>query len=334
MIFALAITGPTASGKTALSLGLAERLGAEIISCDSMQIYKGMDIGTAKATSAERERVPHHLIDFLPPTESYSVEEYRAAAISSAKDIVSRGKIPLFVGGTGLYIDSVSRCNAQNAPESDPDYRDKILTELKTDDDVTALWERLRSVDPESAEKIHKNNVKRVIRALEIYDKTGIPKTLFDKESTKGTSEVFVGMITIDFLDRELLYKRVDARVDIMMEEGLLSEVTSLYSAGLLSSGTASAAIGYKEIVEHLEGKCTLEEAIEKIKLSSRRYAKRQLTWFRHEKDAAVIYADTASGKMKSAEEMIVEALEIAEKFKKEYQSTKGKYFNETESDN
>lgn len=314
-----AITGPTASGKTALAIELAKRLDGEIISCDSMQIYKGMDIGTAKATSAERERVPHHLIDFLPPTESYSVEEYRAAAISSAKDIVSRGKIPLFVGGTGLYIDSVSRCNAQNAPESDPDYRDKILTELKTDDDVTALWERLRSVDPESAEKIHKNNVKRVIRALEIYDKTGIPKALLDKESTKGTSEVFVGMITIDFLDRELLYKRVDARVDIMMEEGLLSEVTSLYSAGLLSSGTASAAIGYKEIVEHLEGKCTLEEAIEKIKLSSRRYAKRQLTWFRHTDGAYTLYMDTPDGEMRALSEVTDEAVRAVEMFGDKY---------------
>lgn len=329
MIFALAITGPTASGKTALSIGLAKSLSAEIISCDSMQIYKGMDIGTAKATADERAIVPHHLIDFLPPTESYSVEEYRTSAIALAKDITERGKLPLFVGGTGLYIDSVGRCNAQDAPESDPEYRDKILAGLKTDDDVTALWERLRAVDPESAEKIHKNNVRRVIRALEIYDKTGKPKSTLDRESLAGVPDVFVGMITIDFLDRELLYKRVDLRVDIMMNEGLLREVEGLYNAGHLSSGTASSAIGYKEIVEYLEGKCTLSEAVDNIKLASRRYAKRQLTWFRHEKGAGVIYADTPDGKMKSAEDMICEALEIERELRSEYKKLKGNENNE-----
>ena len=329
MIFALAITGPTASGKTALSLALAERLSAEIISCDSMQIYQEMDIGTAKATEEERAFCPHHLIDFLSPTESYSVEEYRASAIAVARDITARGKLPLFVGGTGLYIDAVGRTNAQDAPESDPEYRDKILTEIKCDDDVTALWERLRAVDPESAEKIHKNNIRRVIRALEIYDKTGRPKSAIDRESLEGKPEVFVGMITIDFLDRELLYKRVDTRVDLMMKEGLLREVKQLYDAGLLSSGTASAAIGYKEIIEHLEGKCSLDEAVEAIKLASRRYAKRQLTWFRHERGARVIYADTPDGRIKGADEMIREALEIESELRSEYEKTKGNETNE-----
>ena len=324
MIFALAITGPTASGKTALSLGLAERLSAEIISCDSMQIYRGMDIGTAKATAEERARVPHHLIDFLSPTESYSVENYRSSAIACARDITERGKLPLFVGGTGLYIDSVGRCNAQDAPESDPEYRDRILSSLKTDVDITALWERLREVDPESAEKIHKNNVKRVIRALEIFDSTGKPKSLLDKESLDGKREVFVGMITIDFLDRERLYKRVDTRVDIMMKEGLLSEVESLYNEGLLSSGTSSAAIGYKEIVEYIEGRCTLEEAADAIKLASRRYAKRQLTWFRHEKGARVIYADNPDGSLKTADQLICEAMEHYNDLLREYENTKG----------
>ncbi len=324
MIFALAITGPTASGKTALSLGLAGRLSAEIISCDSMQIYKGMDIGTAKATASERAAVPHHMIDFLSPTESYSVESYRAAAIECARDITDRGMLPLFVGGTGLYIDSVGRCNAQDAPESDPGYREKILSSIKGDEDVTALWERLREVDPESADKIHKNNVKRVIRALEIYDKTGRPKSELDRESLVGEREVFVGMITIDFLDRELLYKRVDARVDMMMDEGLLAEVELLYRAGLLSSGTASAAIGYKEIIEYLEGRCSLDEAAESIKLASRRYAKRQLTWFRHEQGARVIYADRPDGTLKGAEEMICEALVHCEDLRLEYEKMKG----------
>ena len=324
MIFALAITGPTASGKTALSLALAERLSCEIISCDSMQIYKGMDIGTAKATVAERESVPHHLIDFLSPTESYSVESYRASAIECVRDITSRGKLPLFVGGTGLYIDSVSRGCAQDAPESDPEYREELFSRIKTDEDITALWERLRQVDPESAEKIHKNNVKRVIRALEIYDKTGKPKSQLDRESVEAPGEVFVGMITIDFLDRDLLYRRVDTRVDIMMKEGLLCEVKSLYDAGLLSDGTASAAIGYKELIEYLDGRCTLDEAVENLKLASRRYAKRQLTWFRHEKGARTIYADRLDGRLKSAEEMLDEALALLEEFLCEYQLMKG----------
>lgn len=324
MIFALAITGPTASGKTALSIDLAERLSCEIISCDSMQIYKGMDIGTAKATAAEREAVPHHLIDFLSPKESYSVESYRASAIECARDITRRGRLPLFVGGTGLYIDSVSRASAQDAPESDPAYREELLSEIQTDDDITALWERLREVDPESAEKIHKNNVKRVIRALEIYEKTGRPKSLLDRESKAERGEVYVGMITIDFLDRELLYERVDKRVDIMMNEGLLDEVRSLYEAGLISGGTASAAIGYKELMDYLEGRCTLDEAVANLKLASRRYAKRQLTWFRHEKDAKVIYADRPDGVMKSAEEMLSETLVLADELRREYELMKG----------
>ena len=324
MIFALAITGPTASGKTALSIGLAGALNCEIISCDSMQIYRGMDIGTAKATAAERDAVAHHLIDFLSPTESYSVESYRASAIECARDITLRGKLPLFVGGTGLYIDSVSRASAQDAPESDPEYRDRILSEIKTDEDITALWERLRAVDPESAEKIHKNNIKRVIRALEIYDKTGRPKSLLDKESVEQRGEVYVGMITIDFLNRELLYNRVDTRVDIMMDEGLLDEVRSLYEAGFISGGTASAAIGYKELIDYIEGRCTLDEAVSNLKLASRRYAKRQLTWFRHEKDAEVIYADHPDGRLKSAEEMLSEAIILAEKLTLKFQSTKG----------
>ena len=324
MIFALAITGPTASGKTALSLALADRLGAEILSCDSMQIYRGMDIGTAKATEAERAAVPHHLIDFLSPRESYSVESYRASAIECARQITDRGHLPLFVGGTGLYVDSVARATPQDAPESDPEYRDNILSKIKDDADITALWERLRSVDPESAEKIHKNNVKRVIRALEIYDKTGIPKSQLDRESKEALGEVFVGMITIDFHNRDVLYERVDRRVDIMMSEGLLDEVRGLYDLGLLREGTAAQAIGYKEIVDHLEGKCSLDEAVERIKLSSRRYAKRQLTWFRHERDAMVIYADRPDGSLRSADELLSEVLELAEKLRLKFDSRKG----------
>ena len=323
MIFALAITGPTASGKTALSLAVAEQLGCEIISCDSMQVYRGMDIGTAKATPEERARVKHHLIDFVSPSENYSVELYRESAVRCAREISSRGKIPLFVGGTGLYIDSLMRAEGQEVPGSDPEYREAILKAIKCEDDVDALWQRLNSVDPESAEKIHKNNVKRVIRALEIYDKTGRTKSDFDKQSLHFTPEVQVGMLTLDFHDRENLYSRVDRRVDIMMTEGLLPEVESLYRAGSLGS-TASQAIGYKEVIEHLDGKCTLDDAVEKIKLSSRRYAKRQLTWFRHEKEAKTLFIDTEDGVMRESDELLTEALAICEQLLKQSEAKKG----------
>ena len=321
MIFSIGITGPTASGKTALSIALAKVLSAEIISSDSMQIYREMDIGTAKATAEERGDVPHHLLDIVSPTESFSVEEYRAAALSSARDVSGRGKLPMFVGGTGLYIDSLTRGVALDSPESDPEYRDRILAQLKTDEDVIALWERLLAVDPESAEKIHKNNVKRVIRALEIYDKTGKPKSLLDKETKTAPSEIFVGMITLDFHNRDTLYERVDRRVDIMMAEGLLSEVAILYERGLLTDGTAAQAIGYKELVRHLKGECTLNEAVDEIKLASRRYAKRQLTWFRHEAGAKTLFVDGEDGKMRSLDELLREALEYYKEFKSQYES-------------
>lgn len=319
MIFSIAITGPTASGKTALSISLAEALSGELISCDSMQIYQGMDIGTAKATAEERLRAKHHMIDFLSPLEGYSAEAYRTAAIECVRDVSARGNLPIFVGGTGLYIDSVKRGVGHSAPESDPAYRDEILAGIKSDEDVTALWERLRAVDPESAEKIHKNNIKRVIRALEIYDKTGKPKSLLDKESKTECGEVFVGMITLDFHDRELLYSRIDMRVDMMMDEGLLDEVKSLYDRGLLAGATASQAIGYKELVDYIEGRCTLPEAIDSIKLASRRYAKRQLTWFRHEPSCETIFVDKPCGGMRQSEEILAEALKITKKYKEKF---------------
>ena len=317
MIKALAITGPTASGKTALSLYVAERLGCEIISCDSMQIYREMDIGTAKATAEEQARVPHHLINVVDPPENYSAERYRTEAMAAARDIAQRGKIPLFVGGTGLYIDTVIRGGASESPESDPEYREKILKDIKSEEDKIVLWERLKAIDPESAEKTHYNNVKRVVRALEIYDKTGKPKSLFDKESLSHSPDISVGMITLDFESRELLYGRVDKRVDIMMAEGLYGEVKSLYKRGLLPEGsTAREAIGYKEIISAIEGRCTLEEATEEIKLSSRRYAKRQLTWFRHEKSARRLTVDEG-GKMRETERLVDEALLLAEELLK-----------------
>ncbi len=312
-MLALAITGPTASGKTALSIKIAEALGGEIISCDSMQIYKGMDIGTAKATAEEQARVPHHLIDFLSPTENYSAELYRAQATQAARDITAGGKLPIFVGGTGLYIDTVMRGCAVEAPESCPEYRQRILSQVKNEEDISALWERLFAVDPRSAEKIHKNNIKRVIRALEIYDATGIPKSQLDERSREYSPDIRVGMITLDFHNRDNLYKRVDSRVEIMMADGLLDEVRALYGAGLLADGTtASQAIGYKEFLAYLKGECELSEAVEALKLSSRRYAKRQLTWFRHETDACRIFVDREDGSLKDSETLFDEVLRAA----------------------
>ena len=312
MIKALAIVGPTASGKTALSLAVAESLGCKIISCDSMQIYRGMDIGTAKATAEEQARAEHFLIDFLDPRESFSVESYRKMAMDAAREISSSGKTPLFVGGTGLYIDSVIRLENTGAPESNEEYRKAQMEIASREGGEDILWNRLREVDPDSAEKIHKNNVKRVIRALEIYDATGQTKTWFDSQTKAPNPEISVKMITLDFHNRDLLYDRVNRRVDIMMEEGLLSEVEALYRADMLRPETTAAqAIGYKEIVDYLEGRCTLEEAVDEIKLSSRRYAKRQLTWFRHEKDAIKLFVDTEDGKMKSGDALLAEALEL-----------------------
>lgn len=314
MSFALAITGPTASGKTALSLAVAKRLGAEIISIDSMQIYKGMDIGTAKATAEERASVRHHMIDFLSPSESYSAEDYRAAAMDVLSDIEKRGHRALFVGGTGLYMDTVMRGSELTSPPSSEELKEKLLSMASTDEERELLWQRLNEVDPESAAKTHRNNVRRVVRALEIYELTGKTKTYFDNLTRQQSPDVKIGMITLDFHNRDNLYERVDKRVDQMMEEGLLDEVTSLYKQGVLKRGTTAAqAIGYKEIISYLDGECTLDEAIELLKLSTRRYAKRQLTWFRHNEDAKRLYVDREDGTMKSSDELFGEAFLLAD---------------------
>ena len=315
MIYSLALTGPTASGKTALSIEIAKALGCEIISCDSMQIYQEMNIGTAKATAEERRAAPHHMIDFLSPTESYSAESYRAGALDAAKEITARGNIPLFVGGTGLYVDSLLRGAMKAVPESSPEYRKNIEKSLKTEEDVSALWERLHAVDPESAEVIHKNNLRRVIRALEIYDTTGKTKSYFDKLSREAATDIKIGMVTLVFHNRENLYSQVDKRVDLMIKEGLVDEVRRLYERGLLDEKTTAAqAIGYKEMLMHVRGEISLEDAVGLIKQSTRRYAKRQLTWFRHEKDAVRLYLDTDEGKLLPRSEIAAEAISTMKK--------------------
>ena len=308
MIRALAITGPTASGKTALSLAVAKGLGCEIISCDSMQIYKEMDIGTAKATVEERSAAVHHLIDFLSPSENYSVERYREEAIECARDISERGLIPLFVGGTGLYIDSVMRPLANESPVSSPEIRDALMKRGESEQGREELYAYLSKIDPISAEKTHKNNLKRVVRAIEIYEMTGKPKSYFDEMTRSVSSDVSVGMVTLDFHDRDNLYKRVDMRVDQMISEGLIDEARALFERNDLSS-TAIQAIGYKELFAFFRGEGSLDECIESIKLASRRYAKRQLTWFRREENAVRVYVDDEDGNMKECRELFDEVL-------------------------
>ncbi len=316
MIFALAITGPTASGKTALSIEMAKMLDAEIICLDSMQIYRGMDIGTAKPTQKERAAVPHHMLDFLSTKENYNAENYKTDALDALRDISSRSKIPMFVGGTGLYIDALMARGENLAPESDREYVLQRMAELKTEKDIEALWQRLFEVDPSSAEKTHKNNLKRVVRALEIYEKSGKTKTYFDDLSKKSSSEVKIGMITLDFHNRDTLYERIDRRVDQMLNLGLLDEVRTLADGGLFEcDSTAAQAIGYKELWEYLSGETTLESAVENLKTATRRYAKRQLTWFRHERDAYRLYMDDGNGRMRPLSEILHEALAVAKNF-------------------
>lgn len=310
MIKALAITGPTASGKTALSLKIARSLGCEIISLDSMQIYKHMDIGTAKATAEERAAVPHYLIDFLLPNESFSAKSYRTAALDCAQRIEDNGKIPLFVGGTGLYISTLLRPECEEAPESDPSYRERIFSDIKCEKDKIALFERLRRIDPQSADSMHYNNVKRVVRALEIYDATGKPKSYFDALTKAENGEIAITHLTLDFHKRENLYARVNERVDAMIRDGLVEEVKALLGMGFLAKDTTAAqAIGYKEIARAIAGEATLSEAIEEVKRASRNYAKRQLTWFRHMEKARTVYVDGEDGKMKNLERIFDEAM-------------------------
>lgn len=305
----VALTGPTASGKSSLSLLLAERFGFEIVGCDSMQIYKYMDIGTAKPDRQSRERVTHYLVDFLEIGETYSAERYREDVTSVLEKISQKGKTPLFVGGTGLYLDTLLRGVSEGVPGSDPEYRNSALASVKTDADVEALWQRLYSVDPESAQKVHKNNIKRVIRCLEIYDKTGKPKSLWDKESLEKPSDMDLCHLTLDFHNRDTLYSRIDDRVDEMLDMGLVGEVEKLYRAGYLRmDDTSSYAIGYKELLGYIEGKEDLSAAAKKIKLATRRYAKRQLTWFRQKSDAYRLYVDNEDGTLRHIGEILEEA--------------------------
>lgn len=280
----IAVVGPTASGKSALAIEIAKETGGEIISCDSMQVYRGMDIGTAKPTAAEMAEVRHHLIDVADPGEPFSCADYKILAEKAISDITSRGKIPVFCGGTGLYLDSVI-----SIPAFSPEIPDGIREELmrRSPDE---LWAELDRIDPESAEKTHKNNVKRVIRALEIYRGTGKTKSEWDRLSRETVPPYDTLFIGLDFLDREKLYRRIEKRIEIMLESGLTDEVSRL---DLPRDCNAAQAIGYKELYLYLDGKAEYGDAVALLEKNTRNYAKRQLTWFRRNKNIKWFYPDS-----------------------------------------
>ncbi len=289
----IAIVGPTAVGKTSLAIKLAEKYNGEIISCDSMQIYKGMDIGTAKPTKEELSKIPHHLIDIIEPNVNFSCAEYQSLAKNIINDIIKRGKTPIFCGGTGLYLDSVLKIPSFADTIKDENYRAE-LEDFAIKNGVSALHDLLKECDPESAEAIHPNNQKRVIRALEIFKCTGQKKSELDKESKKVPPPYDSCVFFLNARDRDLLYSRIEERVDVMINDGLLDESRTLYDKGLLKEEyTSYGAIGYKEFIPYFKGEATKEECIAELKLSTRHYAKRQLTWFSRNEDYHQIFIDT-----------------------------------------
>ncbi|MBV12254.1 tRNA (adenosine(37)-N6)-dimethylallyltransferase MiaA [Rubinisphaera sp.] len=272
------LAGPTAVGKTETSLLLAERIDAEILSLDSMAIYRQMDIGTAKPTTAEQQRVPHHLIDIIDPDEVFSTAEYVRLATQVASEIVSRGRSPLFVGGTGLYLRSILR-GVFEGPDADWEYR--LQLEAEEEDNPGCLHEKLKDCDPILAEKLHPNDLRRVIRALEVYHQTGIPLSAQQQQAARVPEETSGNVFWLH-PERDWLYERINRRVDLMFEQGLVEEVRGLLERDPPPSRTALQGLGYKEMVEHLNGEMTLEEAREMIKVRTRQFAKRQHTWFRN----------------------------------------------------
>lgn len=273
----IAVCGPTASGKSALALELCEKMNGELVSCDSMQIYKYLDIGTAKPNDEEKRRVRHHMIDVCMPNESCSSAEYAKKAKECIDDILAKGKTPVVCGGTGLYLDSLLYNTEYTEVKTDPELRESLLKRNNHE-----LWLELNEKDPESACVIHENNVKRVVRALEIFYTTGMTKTELDAKQRKTPSEYDFITLILDFHDREKLYRRINLRCEQMISSGLLEEIKSLLDCGLLEEGTtAYQAIGYKELIEYLKGDITFDAALENLKQATRNYAKRQITWFK-----------------------------------------------------
>ena len=275
----ICIAGPTASGKTALSIALAQELGGEIVSCDSMQVYKRMDIGTAKPTAEEMAGIPHHMLSVAEPWEDFSVGKYCAMATPIVDDILSRGKTAIVVGGTGLYMDALIKGN-DFAPVPSTGRREE-LEKIAAEQGIEAVIEMLRKVDPESAERLHPSDQKRIIRAMEVYLETGETITEHNRKTQLLPPRYNPVWFALEDADRAALYARIDRRVEIMLAQGLIAEIEGLLAEGVPEKCTAMQAIGYKEFVDALQGRSSMETATALVQQSSRKYAKRQLTWFR-----------------------------------------------------
>ena len=299
------IAGPTAVGKTALSVALAKRISGEIVSADSMQVYRGMDIGTAKVTKEETCGVPHHLIDVLDPKDPFNVMTFRSMVKDAVRGIASRGNVPVLVGGTGFYIQSV----LYDVQFEEDASSEELRKELEQEADVLGaekMHERLRALDPDAAEAIHPNNIKRVVRALEYCLSTGRKISVHNREQRERTSP-YSFLFYVLTMDRAALYQRIDLRVDQMMEQGLLAEVKRLRDEGVTSDMVSMQGLGYRQIFDYLEGIATLDEAVERIKRETRHFAKRQLTWFRREPDARWINVSEYGGDRKKILDMMTE---------------------------
>ena len=286
----IAVGGPTASGKTALSVGLAKAFGGEIINADSMQIYKNLDVGTAKPSIEERQGVPHYLLDFLPPETPYSVADFTAAADPLIQEITARGKLPLVVGGTGLYITSLLNGTAFAPEKTDPAIRARLQERAEAEGGA-ALYAELQSIDPDYAAQVHPNNLPRVIRALELYAATG-RRMSEERVNARPAEPPYRSLcLCLTCRDRAVLYARIERRVNLMVENGVLAEAKQVYDHRD-TYRTAAQAIGYKEFFPYFEGTGSLDECTARLKQATRNYAKRQLTWFRRQNDAVWLYID------------------------------------------
>lgn len=278
----LVILGPTAIGKSKLAIELAKRLNGEIISADSMQVYFGMDIGTAKPSKEELEEVPHHLINIISPDRNWSVSDFVSNARSIIEDVIKRGKLPIVVGGTGLYLNALVEGYSFPLIEANKDIRERLEGEAKAYGSLH-LYERLKKVDPDAAEKIHYNDLKRIIRALEVFELTGKP---ISKAQSKDEESLPYELVIVGLdMDRKKLYEKIEKRIDQMVKSGLIDEVQGLIKEGYNKDLTSMQAIGYKEVAEHLHGKYTYDELINILKQNTRNFAKRQMTWFRRFKN-------------------------------------------------
>ncbi|MBZ4646549.1 MAG: tRNA dimethylallyltransferase [Petroclostridium sp.] len=305
----IVIVGPTAVGKTGLSVELALKINGEIISADSMQIYKYMDIGTAKATPKERKGVKHYLLDEITPDEEFSVARYKELADRYIDEIISKGKLPIMVGGTGLYVNAVTDNIKFSETICDWDYRNQLQILAETNGNEY-LHKMLEEVDPVTAQRLHTNDTRRIIRALEVYKYTGIPISRHQEESRKEPSPYKLAMIGLT-MDREWLYQRINERVEIMIEQGLVNEVQKLLDMGYNKEMTSMKGLGYKEIIDYLNGETTFEQAIDILKRDTRRYAKRQLTWFRRDKRIHWIHIHKEDSKKELIEKCLKYIAEI-----------------------